>query len=753
MKQPTKRWLGAAFAALLAPVLCIADTLKPGPYTVTDIGSPLHANTLAQEVMFETSNQQLHLLMNYIVGRYTLFPQQIAHINLTTGQVRLFEGAIGRPSTNGPAFVDDKVYLASSHGGQLIEYNAATGAVTPLGLLSQSGAQRLVVGDDGAIYIGAYGGGGGQPAGSGGGVERYDPSTGVRTNYGPMDPAFVGLQYAHSLGADRRYIYVGLGQQPWYLAIYDTQTGSRELKWKAENDTSGVVYKGVNGGWYYIRHNKAKNNLKKYYRLVEGEAVEIPKSEFPETVPSYQLGNLALGSENFEAVYGCKVRLDNAYPTNLNAGTASWSWQLSGAPHWQEATLSGFRVEPVKTRRLYRVDADYMLGFPDFYGPVFLFNPETQVSMELGRSEYNFYDALVTSNYPRYPIFLAGYTAVTMQYHLTLPWSLTQSTPDPGAPGVNPLHLGYTGAIAGKYHLYLAQDASGTIYTGVHHERDSTGGSLAWYHPATGAKGGDRDTFINDDIKDVIVVEAGTKVVVSTEAVGREGAGKIFIMDAASKTILRSFNCPTGHVHSGKLAEAESGYVFGVAADRMYKINTTTGEVVFNESLGGQAFGASSNSLERRLVRGPDRRLWMFINNDLYRIDERYGGSRQYVLSMPSASSIAFSGVDLYFLGSSIKVIRGMFVDTTKPKKVTNLVAEPASTQEIDLSWDAAVDNVRTVAYHVYRNGSLVDVCEEILYRDHGLSTGTQYSYQVRAVDAAGNASDFGVARTAATLP
>jgi chitodextrinase len=57
------------------------------------------------------------------------------------------------------------------------------------------------------------------------------------------------------------------------------------------------------------------------------------------------------------------------------------------------------------------------------------------------------------------------------------------------------------------------------------------------------------------------------------------------------------------------------------------------------------------------------------------------------------------------------------------------------------LSWTASTDNVAVVRYNVYRNGTKVGSSTTTSYSDSGLALTTAYTYQISALDAAGNES------------
>lgn len=80
--------------------------------------------------------------------------------------------------------------------------------------------------------------------------------------------------------------------------------------------------------------------------------------------------------------------------------------------------------------------------------------------------------------------------------------------------------------------------------------------------------------------------------------------------------------------------------------------------------------------------------------------------------------------------------------DTVAPSAPGGLRTTAVGGGSVALAWDAATDNVGVTAYRVYRGGVLVATAPGTAYTDDavGASSGT-HSYQVDAVDAAGNAS------------
>jgi chitodextrinase len=77
--------------------------------------------------------------------------------------------------------------------------------------------------------------------------------------------------------------------------------------------------------------------------------------------------------------------------------------------------------------------------------------------------------------------------------------------------------------------------------------------------------------------------------------------------------------------------------------------------------------------------------------------------------------------------------------DTTAPSAPGTPSSTGVGTTAATLTWAAATDDRAVTGYQVLRDGTLVGESAALNWTDTGLSSGTTYSYTVRAVDAAGN--------------
>ena len=90
---------------------------------------------------------------------------------------------------------------------------------------------------------------------------------------------------------------------------------------------------------------------------------------------------------------------------------------------------------------------------------------------------------------------------------------------------------------------------------------------------------------------------------------------------------------------------------------------------------------------------------------------------------------------------SNSVTIAAVVNDTSPPTAPANLTSSNVTQTSLTLSWSDSTDNVGVVSYEVFRSGISIGTSTMTSFDDTGLSATTNYSYTVKAKDAAGNTS------------
>lgn len=98
--------------------------------------------------------------------------------------------------------------------------------------------------------------------------------------------------------------------------------------------------------------------------------------------------------------------------------------------------------------------------------------------------------------------------------------------------------------------------------------------------------------------------------------------------------------------------------------------------------------------------------------------------------------------------------INARSLDTTAPSVPSGAAAVGASSSSITVTWNAASDNVGVTGYRVRRDGGAVFTTAGTSFTDTGLGAATNHTYEIAALDAAGNASAYSAPpASGSTLP
>ncbi|WP_434163612.1 lytic polysaccharide monooxygenase [Bacillus thuringiensis] len=98
-----------------------------------------------------------------------------------------------------------------------------------------------------------------------------------------------------------------------------------------------------------------------------------------------------------------------------------------------------------------------------------------------------------------------------------------------------------------------------------------------------------------------------------------------------------------------------------------------------------------------------------------------------------------------------VNLINDVKPDTEAPSIPNGFQAQKVTANSVELTWNSSTDNVGVKEYQIFRNGEMIDTVPGTHFIDKKLQPSTEYSYTVKAIDAAGNVSKESTALTVKT--
>ena len=540
-------------------------------------------------------------------------PFSLVIINTGTGEGRTVSVASAPffPKTAVPH--DGKLYFNAN--AALYVYDPSDGSATLLGTASNT-LYAGTVAPDGVLFYGTY------PEGR---LIEYDPATDTFTDHGRMD-ADGPNQYVYSIGADADYVYCGMGQDPWYLAVYNRATGDKTLYFKDEPGGTRHVERGVDGTLWYSS-----------YKLIGGEPVSGQTK--PGMLPWYWQSGANIELTSWPDEIGYEVNLDDANP--LTDKNAVIRWRQVGAEDWNTYEPAELPMNALVIHRLYRFDDTRLLGITREYGPVFLYDVETHELEVLGWPQYSLYDAVAIGG----KWYFVGYPAATLEYNPAQPWTLTDSSHDETT--TNPRKI----FPVDKYHHYCVAGSDGRLYIAATHERDSVGGELGWYDPATEEGDTLRDPLARWN--PVGLAAVGTKIVYAGSSLdGLDGT--LFVFDVSDPTTVEREIVPLPdleYTSPGYIIAVSATDVVGIAGTVAYRWNVVDDEQVWRIALPAQAMG-NILTVNRRAEIAPDGMIYFYAGSAIYRLNPD-DGALEKVLADATQGQIMWHGDTGFIYGAA----------------------------------------------------------------------------------------------------
>ncbi|MDP7988821.1 lytic polysaccharide monooxygenase [Bacillus sp. MHSD_36] len=107
--------------------------------------------------------------------------------------------------------------------------------------------------------------------------------------------------------------------------------------------------------------------------------------------------------------------------------------------------------------------------------------------------------------------------------------------------------------------------------------------------------------------------------------------------------------------------------------------------------------------------------------------------------------------VNAFYNVIDVNLINDVKPDIEAPSIPNGLQAQKVTANSIELKWNASTDNVGVKGYQVFRNGEMIDTVPGTHFINKQLQPSMEYTYTVKAIDAAGNVSKESEALTVKT--
>lgn len=199
----------------------------------------------------------------------------------------------------------------------------------------------------------------------------------------------------------------------------------------------------------------------------------------------------------------------------------------------------------------------------------------------------------------------------------------------------------------------------------------------------------------------------------------------------------------------------------------IYAITQGTGGLVYKSTDSGVTFTSINTGLPSigknvivHQANNPLNPLYVGTSLGVYYRDDSLTAWEPFDTNLPN---VPVTDLEINYVDNNITAAtygRGVWrtsiatsTDTQVPSTPTNLAASGTTSSSTNLTWTASTDNVGVTGYNIYNGATLITTSASNNATVSGLAASTNYSFSVRARDAAGNVSASSNAVAVTTSP
>ena len=525
-----------------------------------------------------------------------------------------------------------KIYF---HGNPLREVDLAAGTITPRGSMASRDNYQLREGPDGRIWMG------GSPQLQ---LSVYDPTTYEITDCGNPWPGYsleAGEAYVYTMEVDPSgdYVYCGLGQLPWRLAVWDVVNSQWLYPFGGGGDDAAStipdyvdtspshVARNADGECFYRR-----NSIGKWYRLNGASVTEV-------SAPTTQPEEVTNGVRMTVSGFGVETDFSALFPGSDGVSTVRYR-PIGSTDSFTEATFN-IPVYDIPVWRLLPLTNGQVLIVPRAYYSLALLDPDTNVVTTLAPTGSSNYGILEVNG----KIYLGGYSNSFHEYDPAQPWTLDKVKQGAGNSSTNPAH--FAGFAKRNYWIDTLE---GKIYVGAQEDRGATGSAVGEFDPATKTKRKLRDG-LEDWSMGGFCVAAGRLIHSIRHRPGTQDA-RLWIIDPVTMTKEDEVVPIVGRKSSAQIVRVGDDVV-GCGGDKAYRVRISDKQVVWETTLPG-SYGTLLASYDRNLALGADGNIYLWIGARLWRLNPETGEATKTGLYSTVQGWLSFaSNGDLWIAGGT----------------------------------------------------------------------------------------------------
>lgn len=621
--------------------------------SITDLGVIQQSASLNSVNYAQNAGGDMHSVWWYWFNDRTKATNLVI-LNHDTGDVvGVVEGPAGRPYTFMKHPDNNHIYLgtfvSTSSPGKVASLNHVTGEVIAVcdvpayaGTPVNDGVQSMTYSDEPhkRIYVGTS---------LKGGLFAYDPVTDSVEDFGIIDDPVLAdyNRYISAIQINDTYAYCCMktaSTGTMYLIIVTLSNGSETTVWKADELTTCLAYRGLNG-YIYIKTIGTAGT--KWY-LTDGNNAPILQESEPSVYDHYSIRDATI------SYIGYAVSSAHAYPLGDGDKAITIEYKKPGDTVYRTLTVDLLYIDSYGTNDGGEDLNGNLFLFGEQYSPTVIVNHTDRKVLGLPAGGMSGY-AICRDSYNQ-RLYLGGYpNGAAYIYNPNEDW----------LSGTNPIQISLNNpeSLSDAYHIYFCEKGSDKkIWFALNWARSGLEGQVVNYDIASGySASADYSTLREFNMANACMNMARNKLIFSGY---KDDDGALFVIPVRKAGISKRIVALNDSYNQGRIVSVETDYTnvnrfVGItigASFKSYCINIGTNALIWGPitNIGTSSMGSLNRAgLSPIFAYGF---VWFYVGTDIVKLDPA-NGNITVVQAVDHAGMLFYAGGIMYHMDSSTKHI------------------------------------------------------------------------------------------------